>query len=78
LLKIDLFTLKQFTTISYNVFFINLPVTKLKHDTAYLATVYTKRVHNYLGTREGSTLKVHESHTNLISSRIGPIFTELQ
>lgn len=31
------------------------------HDTAYLATTYWKRIHNYLGTLEGSVLNVHRS-----------------
>jgi len=36
------------------MFFINRPVAKLMHGTAYLAITYWKRVHNYLSTSEGS------------------------
>jgi len=36
-------------------------MSKLMHDTAYLAVIYWKRVHNYLGTSEGSILDVHRS-----------------
>jgi len=45
----------------YTVFFINLPVAKLMHDTAYLAVSYWKTVHDYWGTRDGSILSVHRS-----------------
>jgi len=36
-------------------------MTKLMHDTAYLAVTYCKRVHNYLGTSEGNIFDVHRS-----------------
>jgi len=45
----------------YPVFFINLPIAKLTHDTAYLAVSYWKTVRDYWGTREGSILNVHRS-----------------
>jgi len=43
------------------VFFINLPIAKLMHDTAYLVISYWKSVHDYLGTSEGNILNVHRS-----------------
>ena len=43
--------------------YINLPIAKLMHDTAYPAKTYCKRVHNYLGTSEDSTLNVHRSQS---------------
>jgi hypothetical protein len=43
------------------VFFINLSISKLMHDTVYLVITYWERVKNYLGTNEGSILSVHWS-----------------
>ena len=43
------------------MFFFNLPIAKLMHDTAYLVMTYWKRVYNYIDTSEGSILNVHQS-----------------
>jgi hypothetical protein len=43
------------------MFFISLPIAKLMHDTAHIATAYGKRVHNYLGTSEGGILNAYRS-----------------
>jgi len=36
------------------VFFINLPIANLMHDTAYLTIANKKRIHNYWSASEGS------------------------
>jgi hypothetical protein len=48
------------------MFFINLPIAKMMHDGVYHAITYSKRVHNYFGTSEGSGLKVHRSDGSCI------------
>ena len=51
----DLFKSEKFSVIR------KLPIAKSKHDTSYLEIIYWKRVHNYLGTSEGSILNVQIS-----------------
>ena len=43
------------------MFFFKRPVAKFLHDTAYLAVACWNRIHNYLGTSEGSVLNFHRS-----------------